>query len=69
MSGGNQVLCPHRLAHFTHLIPIACGAHLPIVELLPLVSQHRANDNARVLNDHLASIYVALTEQASPVDG
>ena len=44
-------------------------AYLPIIELLPLISQHRANDNTRVLNDHLASIDVALTEQAPPVDG
>ena len=40
-----------------------------IIELLPLVSQHRANNNTRVLDDHLAGIDVALTEQAPPVDG
>jgi hypothetical protein len=54
-----------KVIHAEHVAPNA----LPVVELLPLVSQHRANDDARVLNDHLARIDVALTEQAAPVDG
>lgn len=43
--------------------------YLAIIVLFPVVSEDRANDIARILNDHLSSVNVLPAEQTSAVYG
>lgn len=60
---------PYTLYQACYYESVHASVYLGIIVLFSFVSKDRANDIARILDHHLTSVNVSLTEQTTAVYG